>query len=123
MRELKDLLKNGRIAKALTTRQVSETLKIDQALVSKFENGFRRPTRKQVVELSALFGLDENEAILCWLTEKIMSGIEGEPLGLKALKAAQEKLNSHEIPQEVDDQFQKLLREMESLKKMLGKKD
>lgn len=122
MHALKDLLKNGRIAKAMTTRQVSERLKIDQALISKFENGFRRPTRKQVVDLCALFGLDENEAVLSWLTEKILTEIEGEPLALDALKAAETLLG--QIPnRQVDDQFQKLLREMEALKGMLGNKD
>ncbi|MBD3582971.1 helix-turn-helix domain-containing protein [Flavobacterium selenitireducens] len=122
MQQLKYLLKNGRVAKRFTTRQVSEALKIDQALVSKFENGLRRPTRTQVVLFSELFEIDQDEILLCWLTEKILAEIQNEPLGLKALKAAETALG--EKPnKEVDDQFQKLLREMDALKGMLGKKD
>lgn len=122
MQRLQDLLKNGRIAKAMTTRQVSETLKIDQALVSKFENGLRRPTRNQLIQLSGLFKIDENEVVLSWLTEKILSEIKDEPLGLKALKAA-EALLGDEPNNDVEDQFQKLLNEMDALKGMLGKKN
>lgn len=123
MQQLKDLLKDGRIARALTTRQVSETLEIDQALVSKFENGFRRPTRKQVLQLSELFGIDANETILAWLTEKLLAEVSGEPLAIKAIKAAESQLSGTEIDEKVAPQFEKLLAEMESLKAILGKKD
>lgn len=123
MQQLKDLLKDGRIAKALTTRQVSETLKIDQALVSKFENGLRRPTRKQVLQLSGLFGIDADETVLAWLTEKLLSEVSQEPLGLKAIKAAEAELTHTVIDEKVAPQFEKLLAEMESLRAMLGKKD
>lgn len=122
MRELAQLFKNGRIGKKLTVAQVSETLKIDKSLVSKFENGQRRPTRNQVVALCQLFDLDENKAILAWLTEKILSEIEGETLALEALKSAEAQLSESGMPQKIDDQFQKLLLEMEALQSMLGKK-
>jgi len=121
MQKLHDLLKSGRIEKGMTTRQVSETLKIDQALISKFENGLRRPTQKQVLALSSLYEIDENLLVLAWLTEKILSEVDGEPLGLEALKAAEAHLG--QLPdKKVEDQFQKLLREMDALKGMLGKK-
>ncbi|RZJ70229.1 helix-turn-helix transcriptional regulator [Flavobacterium sp.] len=123
MQQLCELLKTGRISKNLTVKQVSDKLKIDKALISKFENGQRRPTKNQVISLSQLFGIHENASVLAWLTEKILSEIDGEDLGLKALKSAEAKLTSSEIPQQVDDQFNKLLREMESLKTMLGKKN
>lgn len=122
MQQLKDLLKNGRIAKAMTTRQVSELLKIDAALISKFENGLRRPTRVQVAQLSKLFGLDETETILAWLTGKILDQVANEPLALNALKTAEAQLSGVEIDEKVAPQFEKLLAEMESLKSMLGKK-
>ena len=118
--ELHDLLKSGRISSGLTTRQVAEKLKIDQALVSKFENGLRRPTRDQVVHISRLYNTNENEALLAWLTQKLLTIISGETLGLKALKTAEAKLG--QTPdKEVENRFQKLLDEMEALKGMLGK--
>ncbi len=123
MQQLCELLKAGRLSQSLTVKQVSDKLGIDAALVSKFENGQRRPTRNQVVALSQLFDIDQNASVLAWLTEKILSEIDGEELALKALKSAEAKLTSNEIAAKFDDQFDKLLREMESLKAMLGKKD
>ncbi|WP_290840832.1 helix-turn-helix transcriptional regulator [Flavobacterium sp.] len=122
MQQLKDLLKAGRIAKTLTTREVSEKLKIDQALISKFENGLRRPTRGQVLQLSELFGIDADECILAWLTEKILSELKDEPQAIQALKAAEAQFINTEIDEKVAPQFEKLLAEMETLKAMLGKK-
>lgn len=122
MQHLKELLKSGRISQALTTRQVAEALKIDQALVSKFENGLRRPTRDQVLRLSELFKIDADECLLAWLTQKIVAELKDEPMALKALQQAQSRLSDEQIEEKVAPQFQKLLAEMESLKAMLGQK-
>ncbi|MBV2195652.1 MAG: helix-turn-helix domain-containing protein, partial [Flavobacterium sp.] len=43
---MKEILKQARIDKELSTRKLAEIAKIDQALISKFENGFRIPTKK-----------------------------------------------------------------------------
>ena len=45
---MKEILKQARIEKGLSTRKLPEQAKIDQALISKFENGFRIPTKKQI---------------------------------------------------------------------------
>ena len=116
-----ELLKQGRKSKGLTTREVSESLRIDQALVSKFENGQRRPTRKQIEALAQLFSLDTDTLVLAWLTEKILSEITEEPLGTQALQAALAQL-AGETEETVPPQFRKLLEEMEALKAILGSK-
>ena len=51
---MKTLLKNAREQKNLKTREVAQILGIDQALISKFESGTRKPTREQVAKLAAL---------------------------------------------------------------------
>ena len=43
---MKTLLKNAREQKGLKTREVAQLLGIDQALISKFESGTRKPTRE-----------------------------------------------------------------------------
>ena len=45
---MKDLLKNAREQKNLKTREVAQLIGIDQALISKFEKGSRKPTKDQM---------------------------------------------------------------------------
>jgi len=117
-----DLLKKGRESKGLTTRQVASSLNIDQALISKFENGLRTPTKKQLLALAEIYSIDPDLLILPWLTQKILKEINDEPLALEALRSAVASLSgSQQLSPEVPEQFQKLLNEMESLKAMIGK--
>ena len=55
---MKEILKQARIDKELSTRKLAEIAKIDQALISKFENGFRIPTKKQVQTLAHILEID-----------------------------------------------------------------
>ena len=43
------LLKNARVAKSLKTRELAQLSAIDQALISKFETGTRKPTKDQII--------------------------------------------------------------------------
>lgn len=119
---MKTLLKNGREAKGFTTRQVSETLGIDQALISKYENGLRTPTLKQLLAFAALYDIEPDTLRLIWLKEKILREISGEPLALEAIRAAESELSGTAAVVQLPDQFKRLLTEMESLKTLLGKK-
>lgn len=118
---MKSLLKNAREQKGFTTRQVSEALGIDQALISKFENGLRRPTQSQLLALSQLLDIDRESLMVSWLKEKILETIGGHEFGWQALKAAEQQI-SKETTSMTTDPFQKLLNEMESLKTMLNEK-
>ena len=63
---MKNLLKNAREQKNLKTREAAKLLEIDQALVSKFENGSRKPTREQIPKLASILEIDyETKLILC----------------------------------------------------------
>ncbi len=112
---MKTLLKTAREQKGLTMREVSQQLQIDQALVSKFENGQRNPTKAQITKMAGLYGIDLENLMLLWLKEKILREIEGEPLALKALKAAESELAPDASAQN-NDPLQKLLDEMDALK-------
>lgn len=70
---MKTLLKNAREQKGLKTREVAQFLGIDQALVSKFESGTRKPTREQVVKLAALLEIDLETIMVSWLKEKLFT--------------------------------------------------
>ncbi len=109
---MKTLLKTAREQKGLKTREVSQLLKIDQALISKFENGLRHPTKKQIAQLSELFGIDYETLMVAWLKEKILDEIKDEEFGLKALIEVEKELN----PAKNNDVINQLFEEMDALK-------
>jgi Fic family protein/DNA-binding XRE family transcriptional regulator len=82
---MKTLLKNAREIKGLKTREVAQKLGIDQALISKFENGTRKPTRDQISKLSILLGIDYETLMIAWLKEKILYEIGDDNLALQAM--------------------------------------
>lgn len=110
------VLRAKRLEKGLTLRAVAQALDIDQALVSKFESGARRPTLAQLEILAQLYGLDNAELSRWWLTEKIKETASAHPQGLAALKAAMDELS----PEDAADPLQKLLDEMDALKQKFG---
>lgn len=89
---MKTLLKNAREAKGLTIRDVARQLKIDKALISKFESGARKPTKEQILKLAALLKIDAETIIVAWWMDKIVSQIEREPLALKVLQAVEKEI-------------------------------
>ncbi len=122
---MKSLLKTGRENKQLTTREVSERLKIDQALISKFESGKRNPTHEQLLQLCKLFEIDSKQLEILWLKNKILEIISAYDFGPDALKAA--ALSFESEPQIVTPEInaasiQKLMTDMESLKAMIAQK-
>ena len=107
------LIKKERETKGLKTREVANLLQIDQALISKFENGQRTPTRKQVELLAQLLEIDLEVLLVAWLKEKIKQVIVEEPLGLKALQEVEKEINPTKENNKVVDL---LFEEMEALK-------
>lgn len=107
------LLKNAREKKGLKTREISTLLNIDQALISKFENGQRTPTKQQVIQLAKLLEIDEDLLIIAWLKEKIKHLIADESLGLKALQEVASELDP---TKEKNKNIDFLFEEMETLR-------
>jgi len=88
---MKTLLKNAREKKGWKTREVAQLLGIDQALISKFENGSRKPTKDQVVRLASLLGIDFETLMVAWLKEKILYEIGQDEFALKAMNLVREE--------------------------------
>jgi Fic family protein/DNA-binding XRE family transcriptional regulator len=118
---MKTLLKNARIQKNLKTREVAEHLGIDQALISKFENGNRLPTEKQLINLAAFLEIPFNELKKHWIKEKILSEIGYDIDALSGLQLVMESITTYEksIPKH-SDSLQNHLQEIDSLKLMLN---
>lgn len=91
---MKTILKNAREQKGLKTREVAQLLGIDQALISKFENGSRKPTKDQVVKLANLLGIDFETLMVAWLKEKILYEIGQNEFAMKAINMVREEMQN-----------------------------
>ncbi|SHL22452.1 helix-turn-helix domain-containing protein [Flavobacterium chilense] len=115
---MKSLLKNAREQKGYKTREVAQLLSIDQALISKFESGTRKPTKDQISRLAQLLEIDYETLMIAWLKEKILYEIGDEEFALKALLLAEQEIqnNKKEINSIIISSVQTILDEIEILK-------
>lgn len=115
---MKSLLKNAREKKGLKTREVAQLLGIDQALISKFESGTRKPTKGQITKLAQLLEIDYETLMIVWLKEKILYEIGDEEFALKALLLVEQEIqkNKKEINSIIISSVQTILDEIEILK-------
>lgn len=118
---MKTLLKNAREQKGLKTREVAQLLGIDQALISKFETGTRKPTREQVIKLASLLNIDLETIMVVWLKEKILYEIGEDEFALKALVVAEQEIRYQNKSSKIklSRELQKVLEEIDSLKTKL----
>lgn len=122
---MKNLLKTARENKNLKTREVAQLLGIDQALISKFENGNRKPTRDQITKLASILEIDYETLMVAWLKEKILYEIgNDENFGLKALMVAESemKYNATFKRDTISNSLKSILNEIDVLKKVLDQK-
>ena len=119
--KMKTLLKNAREQKGLKTREVAQLLGIDQALISKFESGTRKPTKDQISKLSQLLEIDYETLMVAWLKEKILYEIGDDELALKALKVAEEEIKYKKTISnlKISTSLEKILKEIDILKDKL----
>lgn len=117
------MLKSAREQKGLKTREVAQLLGIDQALISKFETGNRKPTRGQLVKLAQLLEIDVEKIVILWLKDKILNEINNEEWAMQALLLAQQELQVITKPKKFEPSttLSRLLDEVTALKNDLGK--
>ena len=118
---MKTLLKNAREQKGFKTREVAQLLGIDQALISKFESGTRKPTREQISRLSQLLEIDFETLMIAWLKEKILYKIGDDEFALKALKVAEDEIKYNKAISnlKISTSLEKILKEIDILKDKL----
>lgn len=118
---MKTLLKNARENKGLKTREVAHLLGIDQALISKFESGTRKPTRDQIVKLASLLEIDFETLMVAWLKERILYEIGQDEFALKAMNMVREEIEKSYITvkKSLSKNFLSILNEIDTLKSKL----
>lgn len=118
--KMKTLIKNARLAKGLKTRELAQLLGIDQALVSKFENGNRLPTRQQVKSLSDILDLTYNDLMIQWIKNKVIAEVGKESQVVEALQLVQDEISNYRRKEgSISSSLNELLNEIDQLKQKL----
>lgn len=118
---MKTLLKNAREQKGIKTRELAQLLGIDQALISKYENGTRKPPRDQVAKLAQVLEIDYETLMIAWLKERILYEIGSDDLTIKAMNMVQEEIeNSYQLRKKsISKNLEAILNDIDVLKKKL----
>lgn len=120
---MKTLLKNAREQKNIKTRELAQLIGIDQALISKFENGTRKPTREQVAKLAQVLEIDFETLMVLWLKERILYEIGDDNLALRAMTMVSEAIENSYISRKsiISTNLKTILDEIDALKAALNK--
>lgn len=92
MKSIGETLRELRESKDLLLREVGAKLSLDPTILSKIERDERMPTKDQVIALSEFYLENKNKVILAWLSDKLVYQLDGEELGLEAMKVAEQKI-------------------------------
>ena len=90
-----EIIKKLREEQGLVLRQVAAALDVDQAIISKYEKGERKPNREQVLSFAKFFNVKPDDLLVAWLSDKVVYELEDEDVALKALQVAEEKVRYH----------------------------
>ncbi len=92
MKSIGETLRELRESKGLLLREVGAQISLDPTILSKIERDERMPTKDQVESLSDFYSENKNKVILAWLSDKVVYQLDGEELGLEAMKVAEQKI-------------------------------
>ncbi len=92
MQTFGEIIKSEREKKGLFLRQVASALEVDQALISKFEKGDRKPSKEQVEKFANFYGLNKDELIIAWKSDLVYNDLKDEKLANKILQVAEKKI-------------------------------
>ncbi len=92
MKLFSEKLKELRLQSGDPLRKVAAFLDIDQAILSKIENGKRKASRDQVLKIAEYYRIEPDNLLLLWLSDKITYELRGEHLANAAMKVAEERL-------------------------------
>ena len=117
---MKDILKVARENKNLKTRELAEITKIDQALISKFENGQRTPTEKQIYILAATLKIDTNTILVSWYKQRLLNRIDFNPQAIQAITEILREKGIELVSNKKELQIASILLELDNLKDKLN---
>lgn len=92
MESFSQIIRQERGKKGLYLRQVAAGTDIDQAIISKFEKGERKPTREQVLRIAKFYGIKQDKLLIAWLSDKVVYDLQNEKISGEVLKVAEKKI-------------------------------
>ncbi|MFT5645981.1 MAG: transcriptional regulator with XRE-family HTH domain [Aureispira sp.] len=92
MKLFRNIIKEKREEKKLYLREVAALMKLDQAILSKFERGERKPSKKQVIKFAEVYDLNEEELLVSWHSDNIVNALLEEKNAIKILQVAEQKV-------------------------------
>ena len=92
MKTTGEIIRREREKKELLLRQVASQLDMDTAILSKIERGERKATREQIIKLAEILGLDKDELLIQFLSERIAYSLADEDNFKQALKLAEKRV-------------------------------
>ena len=98
MESFAEKVKQLRREKGVPLRIVAAYLKIDQAILSKIENGKRIATRENVRKLARYYKVSEKDLVVSWLSDKLVHESADEEFAREAFKVAEEKIAYKKSP-------------------------
>lgn len=116
---MQQLLKKARLEKRISTYKVSQITEINQALISKFENGKRIPTKKQIQLLASVLHIDLKELLVAWYKVKIKNQFELNTLSVQAIIELLEEKGFEISKNPKQQEIEAILTEIEHLKEKL----
>lgn len=90
-------LRQFRVQKWLTLREIDALLTIDVAVLSKIERGESRISKEIVLKLAYIYDHNADELLVIYLSDKILYEIRDEDLGEKALKVVEQCLQYNRV--------------------------
>jgi Fic family protein len=117
------IIREARIKKGLTLRNVSSLLDIDVAILSKMERGERNLTKEILMKLARIYKFNTNELLISFFSDRIVNELYKEGNANEVLKVAEEKLKNIYLPREVtiSTDLTKILNEIDAIKKNVNK--
>lgn len=118
---MKIILKTAREQKNIKTRELAQLLGIDQALISKFENGSRKPSRDQIVKLASVLEINYEQLMIAWLKEKIYAEIGDDHFAFEAIHQVKEEMAYYASFKRapLSTKLEQIIKEIDSLKNEL----
>jgi len=92
MKSFGEIIKSKREENNLFLRQVSALMEIDQAIISKFERGERKPTKEQVLKFAKVYKLNPDDLVVSWYSDKVAYDLQSEKNAEEILKVAESKV-------------------------------
>lgn len=86
-------IKRLREHKSMLQRQVAAMLDIDTPMLSKIERGERNAKRDQVISLSKIYDVAEEELLSLWLSDQLLDILKDEKVALKALSVTMDAIH------------------------------